>query len=51
MLTLKAILRTEKIYFSDGHPPGGKLKILVTILDEEAGHVVISQNQSSWLRV
>ena len=50
MLTLKAILKDCKIYFPDELPPGGEHRVLVTILDEETGDTVISQNRLNWLR-
>ena len=50
MLTLKAILKGGKIYFPDELPPGGEHRVLVTILDEEIGDAVISQNRFNWLR-
>ena len=50
MLTLKAILKDRKIYFPDEFPPGGEHKVLVTILDDEAGDVVFSENRLNWLR-
>jgi DNA-binding NarL/FixJ family response regulator len=50
MLTLKAILKNGKIYFPDELPPGGEHRVLVTILDEEIGDAVISQNRLNWLK-
>ena len=51
MLTLKAILKDGKIYFPDELPPVGEHKVLVTILDEEAGDIVISENRLNRMRV
>jgi DNA-binding NarL/FixJ family response regulator len=50
MLTLKAVMKSGKIYFSDGAPPNGEHKILVTFLDEEVGNVLISENQLNWMK-
>ena len=50
MLTLKAILKNGKIYLPDELPPDGEHKVLVTILDGEAGAVVFSENRLKWLK-
>jgi hypothetical protein len=39
MLTLKAMLRERKIYVQVELPDGDEHKILVNILDEEAGDI------------
>jgi hypothetical protein len=45
MLTLKGILKDGKIYFPDEFPSDGEHKVLVTILDDEAGAVVFSESR------